>query len=99
VIRRTAVLVPVLVLAAACGAGTVDKDDVAGAVADQVENQVGSRPKVTCPDDLEAKVGATTRCTLTLEGVDGQYGVTATVTKVQDDQANFDVQVDAEPQG
>jgi hypothetical protein len=31
--------------------------------------------------------------------VDGVYGVTATVTKVEGDQANFDIQVDSEPQG
>nr|WP_246324299.1 DUF4333 domain-containing protein [Petropleomorpha daqingensis] len=86
-------------MAAGCGAGTVAKGDVAAAVAHQVESQVGSRPKVTCPDDLQAKVGATTRCTLTLEGVDGTYGVTAKVTKVDGDQASFDIQVDAQPQG
>jgi hypothetical protein len=99
VIRRAAVVLPVLLLAAGCGAGTVAKGDVAAAVADQVETQVGSRPTVSCPEDLEAKVGATTRCTLTLEGADGRYGVTAKVTKVDGDQATFDIQVDAEPQG
>jgi Domain of unknown function (DUF4333) len=99
VIRRVVAVLPVLVLATACGAGTVSKADVASAVADQVESQVGNRPQVRCPDDLEAKVGARPRCTLTLEGVDGTYGVTATVTKVDDDQAHFDIQVDSEPSG
>ena len=98
-IRRAVVVLPVLLLAAGCGAGTVAKGDVAKAVADQVQSQAGSRPHVRCPEDLEAKVGATTRCTLTLQGVDGEYGVTATVTKVHDDQANFDIRVDSEPQG
>jgi Domain of unknown function (DUF4333) len=91
-------LLVVLLALAACGAGSVSKGDVATAVADQVESQAGARPDVRCPDDLDADVGATTRCTLTLEGVDGEYGVTATVTKVEGDQAFFDIQVDTEPQ-
>jgi hypothetical protein len=99
VIRRAIAVLPALFLAAGCGTGTVAKGDVAKAVAEQVQAQVGSRPQVRCPDDLAAKVGATARCTLTLEGVDGVYGVTATVTKVEGDQANFDIQVDSEPQG
>jgi hypothetical protein len=99
VIRRLVVVLPVLVLATACGAGTVDKDDVAKAAEDALEQQVGQRPDVSCPKDLEGKVGATTRCTLTADGVDGTYGVTVTVTKVEGDKASFDFQVDSEPQG
>ena len=99
--RRPAVLAgaAVLLALAGCGAGTVSRADVAAAVADQVESQVGNRPQVRCPDDLVAKVGARTRCTLTLEGVEGQYGVTATVTEVDDHEAHFDIQVDDEPSG
>jgi hypothetical protein len=99
VIRRALVVLPVLVLAAGCGTGTVSKGDVAKAAEDSLEQQVGQRPDVACPDDLEAKVGAKTRCTLTADGLDGKYGVTVTVTKVDGDQASFDVQVDSEPQG
>jgi hypothetical protein len=94
VIRRLVVVLPVLVLATACGAGTVDKDDVAKAAEDALEQQVGQRPDVSCPEDLEGEVG-----TLTADGVDGTYGVTVTVTKVEGDQASFDFQVDSEPQG
>ncbi|MGY1808782.1 DUF4333 domain-containing protein [Blastococcus sp. SYSU D00669] len=97
--RRVAVLLPGLVVLAGCGAGSVAADDVAAAVAEQVEGQAGARPDVDCPEDLPAEVGATARCTLTLEGVEGEYGVTATVTKVEDDQAFFDIQVDQEPLG
>ena len=98
-IRRAAVVLPVRVLAAACGTGTVSKGDVAKAAEDSLEQQVGQRPDVSCPEDLEAKVGATTRCTLTADGLDGTYGVTVEVTKVEGDKASFDVQVDSEPQG
>ena len=83
---------------AGCGARHVESGDVATAVADQVEEQAGGRPDVRCPDDLEAEVGASARCSLTLDGVDGAFGVTVTVTSVEDGQAHFDVRVDDEPQ-
>jgi len=52
---------------------------------------------VSCPDDLEAEVGATTRCTLSVGDDGDEYGVTVTVTSVKGDTANFDVEVDEEP--
>ena len=82
-----------------CGKERVEAGDVATAVADQVEEQAGARPHVRCPDDLDAEVGASARCTLTLDGVDGTYGVTVEVTEVDDDVARFDVRVDDEPRG
>jgi hypothetical protein len=51
------------------------------------------KPDVTCPNDLAAKVGTTTRCTLTA-GDDSTLGVTVKVTSVDGDQINFDYQVD-----
>jgi hypothetical protein len=90
----------VLVLApAGCGAPTVSSGDVAKAAADVLEKQVGTRPTVQCPHDLEAKVGAHTTCRLTTPGLDGTYGVTVTVKSVQGDTAHFDVQVENHPQG
>jgi hypothetical protein len=84
---------------AACGTPTLSADDVAKGAEDALEKQVGQRPDVTCPDDVEAKVGNETRCTLTAEGHAGEYGVTVTITSVKDGTANFDVQVDSQPQG
>ena len=95
----TAVLTAALLGLVGWGAARVASSDVAGAVADQVEGQIGARPDVDCPDDLEATVGATARCTLTVAGVDGEYGVTVTVTGIEDEQASFDIEVDQEPQG
>ena len=103
--RRPAPLVAVLVGPAVllglagCGASSVKAADVATAAEDSLEQQVGARPDVTCPDDLEAKVGATTRCSLTAEGLDGTYGVTVRVTEVDGGRASFDVQVDSQPRG
>jgi hypothetical protein len=100
--RRPLILltvVPAVLLGlSGCGGGSVKAGDVATQAEDALEKQVGARPDITCPNDLEAKVGATTRCSLTAEGLDGTYGVTVKVTKVQGDQASFDVQVDQKPQ-
>ena len=92
-------LVAAALLLAGCGAGAVQAKDVATAVADEVERQAGARPDVTCAEDLKAEVGATGRCSLVLEGLDGEYGVTVTVTGVDGDRATFDVKVDTEPLG
>jgi len=61
-------------------------------VADAFEAELGFRPAVSCPDDVEAEVGAETRCTATVDGE--TYGATVTVTAVEDEEALFDVQVD-----
>lgn len=101
-VRRPVLLVvPALLVVglAGCGTATVPAKTVAGSAADALQKQVGTRPDITCPHDLEAKVGATTRCTLTAEGLDGSYGVTVRVTSVKNGKANFDVQVDDHPQG
>ncbi len=82
-----------------CGTATVPSREVATAAEQALEQQVGSRPDITCPHDLEAEVGATTRCTLTADGLDGTYGVTVRVTSVTGGKAHFDVQVDDQPQG
>ena len=82
---------------AACGSGALAADDVANGAEDALEAEVGARPDVSCPDDLDAEVGAEARCTLTVDGDDKEYGVTVTVTSVEGDTANFDVQVDEEP--
>jgi hypothetical protein len=84
---------------AACGTPTLSAEDVATGAEDALEQQVGQRPDITCPEDVEAKVGNTTRCTLTAEGLDGEYGVTVTIKSVEGDTANFDVEVDSQPQG
>ena len=45
---------------------TVSKDDIAGQISKQLNQQFGHAPEfVTCPDNLKGTVGATLRCTLT----------------------------------
>jgi hypothetical protein len=100
--RRAHLLVatPLLALGlAACGASSLAADDVANGAEEALEEQVGARPDVSCPEDLDAEVGSETRCTLTVAGDSAEYGVTVTVTSVEGDTANFDVKVDEEPTG
>jgi hypothetical protein len=82
---------------ASCGAGALSADEIATKAEDALEDQVGARPEITCPDDLAAEVGAKTECTLTSGGDPTEYGVKITVTEVDGDNATFDVQVDEEP--
>ena len=100
-VHRAALILVLPVLGAGlvgCGTTTVAAATVAQAAEDALQQQVGTRPDVSCPHDLVAKVGATTRCTLTAEGLDGTYGVTVTVRSVENGKAHFDVKVDDQPQ-
>ncbi|MGN2637079.1 DUF4333 domain-containing protein [Nocardia takedensis] len=71
----------------------IDESELEKSVKQTLTEKVGQEPdSIDCPGDLDGKVGTTMRCTLT-EGGD-QLGLTVTVTSVQDDTVNYDVQVD-----
>ena len=79
------------------GKVSVDHSELEKSISDQLTKQVGQRPdKITCPDDLEGKVGATTRCTLTA-GSD-KLGVTAKTTSVKGKNVRFSIKVDEKVQ-
>jgi hypothetical protein len=69
-------------------------DKLATMVAEKLAATTGRpKPNITCPEDLAAKVGTTTRCTLTAD--DGStLGVNVKVTSVDGDQINFDIKAD-----
>jgi hypothetical protein len=98
-VRRvvTVVLAGLVVLGAAGCGSSVSKEDLQSQVSQQLTAQVGQAPEsVTCPDDLDAEVGRSTRCQLlTTEGT--TYGVGVTVTKVENSNVSFDIQVDPAP--
>jgi hypothetical protein len=71
---------------------TVNKDDVAKSVSDQLGEQFGRTPDITCPDDLKRDVRATTRCELTHQGT--TYGFTVTVSSVDSGDVKYDFKVD-----
>ena len=82
----------------ACAA-TLDAGEVATNAEDALEAEVGSRPEISCPEDVEAKVGAETPCVLTAGDDPAEYGVTITVTAVDGSDAEFDIVVDEQPTG
>jgi hypothetical protein len=74
-----------------------DAETVERTATERLTEFAGRAPdEVECPDDLDLKVGATTRCTLTDGGT--RLGVTVTVKSVAEDgNADLDIQVDDEP--
>jgi hypothetical protein len=90
----------VLLVGCSVSAGTgasepkLSSDKLADTVARKLADTTGQpKPDVTCPEDLTGKVGTTTRCTLTAS--DGStLGVTVTVSSVEGDRINFDIQAD-----
>lgn len=73
--------------------GAVHKARVAQTISDKLAANAGKRPdRVTCPEHLPARVGATIRCKLTA-GSD-TLGVTVTAASVNGNQVNYNFKVD-----
>ncbi|MEU0643960.1 DUF4333 domain-containing protein [Streptomyces umbrinus] len=73
--------------------GAVHKARVAQTISDKLAADTGKRPdRVTCPEHLPARVGATIRCELTA-GSD-TLGVAVTATAVNGKQVNYNFKVD-----
>lgn len=70
------------------------KDEVADTVAEKLAAQTGQpKPDVSCPKDLEGKVGTTMRCKLTAQ--DGSsLGVTVKVTSAEGNEIKYDIKAD-----
>ena len=98
--RMLAVILAGLALsAAACGAGAIEEADVEASVAEQLAEETGqAEPNIDCPGDLDAEVGATMECDLTVDGDDAVYPVTVEVTSVEDGTANYSVEVGEAPE-
>ena len=93
-----AVLAGLSLIAAACGAGAIEETEVENSVATQLAEETGQpEPNIDCPGDLDAEVGATMECDLTVEGDDAVYPVTVEVTSVEDGRANYSVEVGEAP--
>jgi ABC-type oligopeptide transport system substrate-binding subunit len=75
-------------LLSACGEKTISKSTVEK----QIKTKFAPVAKITsvsCPDDLEAKVGKKETCTITSGGK--KYKTTATITKVSGDTGYFNL--------
>jgi hypothetical protein len=93
----TLACLPAAAFVAGCGQATVSSDDVTEQVQaqfDKIAQEAGQEtfPKVTCPDDLKAEAGETTRCTA--KGEDGTLGITVTVKSVKDGTAQLNFKGD-----
>ena len=99
--RRSRLLaVPILALGlAGCGAGTLEAGTIEEGVADSLEEQVGVRPEISCPEDIPAEEGAETECTLTAGEDPAEYPVSVRVSSVEGDTANFEIEVGDAPTG
>jgi hypothetical protein len=69
---------------------SVSKSDVANQISTKMTDASGNKPtSVTCPHDLDAKVGTQVNCTMKVK--DQTYGVNVTVTSVDGSDVKFDM--------
>ena len=82
----------VLVLAlGACGTTTVKSESAEDSVVQVVSEQTGFTPDdVSCPDDVEAKVGNTFDCEFT--GPDGDYTASVEIRQVDGEDVLFHIE-------
>ena len=79
---------------AACGQETVDKGDLQTQVREALTKEVGQQaPEAECPEGLEAKVGATTRCFMDFPE-NKRLNITVKVKSVDGDTTRFDIAAD-----
>ena len=91
-------VIPALMLTGCSSQKTLSKSEVESQAQSALTASVGQQaPAITCPGDLDAKVGATETCAITLDSK--VYDVTVTVTSVDEstNNAKFDVQVAKTP--
>lgn len=79
--------------ACSCSVGTshaVSKRQVAEQITQKLTDANGNKPdSVTCPEDLDAKVGAQLNCMMKIK--DRDYNVNVTVTSIEGSKVNFDM--------
>lgn len=97
--RLTVLALAATFVVAGCSTqATMSKAEVEKQISNGLEKQVGQKPdKVDCPSDIDAEIGKTMRCTLSVD--DTTYGLTIKITSVDGDKANFDIKVDDKPEG
>ena len=93
--RRLSLLVavPGVMLGLSACSNVVAAADVATQAEDALELETGTRPDVTCPEDLAGEVNAAIRCDLAVEGDDTVVGVNVVVTDIVDNTAQLSIEV------
>ncbi len=100
IVRRPLVALAVAVVIVACSSagGAVAREEVEQEAAAQLAAEVDQpEPDISCPEDLEAEVGATMDCELSVEGDDEVFPVRIEVTAVDGDDVQFDAVVGDAP--
>jgi hypothetical protein len=98
--RRLLLVAPLLALGlAGCGAETLEASTIAEDAEAALEERVGTRPDIICPEGIPAEVGAETECALTAGGDPTEYPVRIRVSSVDGDTVNYDVEVGDAPAG
>lgn len=103
--RRPAAALALLVVLGACsanvsvgGSKSVDKAEVENQTAEQLAQQNNlPKPTVTCPGDLDAKVGATMECELVAQGETTKLPVHIAVDKVEGTDVHWNIEVGKAP--
>ena len=101
-LRTAAVLTGLTLALAGCsgsvsvgGDPVVEEAELESEISTQLEETVGQAPdRIDCPEDLAGEQGTELRCVL-YAGKD-ELGVTVTVTGVEGEQVDFDIEVDEE---
>ena len=94
-LKSAVLLLAVSATVAACGGDDViDRGELETQVQTKLTEEVGQKaPKAVCADELEAKVGADTRCHMDFpEGK--RLGITVKVKSVDGEAAKFDILAD-----
>jgi hypothetical protein len=91
--KITGVAVLALVLSG-CGTASIKRSELETQTQRALTKSVGKQaPKAVCPDELEAKKGAETRCHMDFPE-SKRLGITVTVSAVDGDKARFAVAAD-----
>jgi hypothetical protein len=92
--KRRATLLAIVALAAmlvGCGKTTVQSESAEDSVVGVVSKQTGFHPDdVSCPDDVEAKVGNSFECSFT--GPDGPYTASVEIRQVEGEDVLFHIE-------
>lgn len=84
------------------GGNSISSDELASqvttALAGEMKVDLDKMPTITCPDDLDATVGASTTCVLKDDTTGESYDVAVKVTSIDGSKALFSIEVAAKPQ-
>ncbi len=83
------------------GGQSISSDELAtqvtAALAENMKVSVDKVPPITCPEDLDATVGASTTCVLQDDASGKDYDVAVKVTSIEGSKALFSIEVASQP--